>query len=299
MDYRTIEIFLDLVQTRNITKTAQRLYLSQPTVSKRLQILEEELNCQLICRMQGKREILLTRQGLQFIPLAEKWKRLQDETESLTQASLSSIAVGISESAYYSLIAPFIRRFLAKHEDVRVVADIYNSDTIYDFLDNHLLDFGIVAYDSERADIRKVCIEQQRFCIIRWSENPQPDLFITPQELDPAKEIIFTGGNFRGMKQWRENWFEGKRQSRLELNTIQGIVPFLQGSDYWALCTSSMARSIARDVSLQIYQLQDCRDTWEIFFLKKDQQTARPAAQETFEEELLAYVQADNEKNMR
>lgn len=72
MNYRTIEIFLDLVQTRNITKTSQRLYLSQSTVSKRLQALEEELNCRLIRRTKGKREILLTRQGELFINVAER-----------------------------------------------------------------------------------------------------------------------------------------------------------------------------------------------------------------------------------
>ena len=105
---------------------------------------------------------------------------------------------------------------------------------------------------------------------------------ISPEELDPAKEIRFTGGNFRSMKHRRQSWFSGKSESRLELNTVQGIVPFLDGTDYWAVCTPSMADSIGRNVSLQIYQLQDCDDTWELFFLKKEsegeKQTAAAAA---------------------
>lgn len=298
MNYRTIEIFLDLVQTRNITKTSQRLYLSQSTVSKRLQTLEEELNCKLIRRTKGKREILLTRQGEQFIAVAERWKNLFEETESLKNASLSTIMIGISESSYYGFIAPFIRQFLETHEDIRIVANIYNSDQIYDLLDNHMLDYGIVAYDSERAGIKRQCISRQQLCVIRYADDPVSNQHITPEELDPAKEIRFTGGNFRGMNKWRATWFGGRQESRLELNSIQGIVPFLKQSDYWALCTRSMAEAIARDVSVQIYQLENCHDIWEIFFLKKEiDKGFITTAAAAFEEELFAYIRSYNIKN--
>lgn len=291
MNYRTIEIFLDLVQTRNITKTAQRLYLSQSTVSKRLQALEEELNCRLIRRTKGKREILLTRQGEQFIHVAERWKNLFEETESLKHASLSTIMLGISESSYYGFIAPFLKDFLERHPDVRIVASIYNSDQIYEMLDSHMLDYGIVAYESERAGLKLQCISRQKLCIIRWDPEPLPDQKISPAELDPSKEIRLTGGNFRSMNYWRKNWFGGKMESRLELNTVQGIVPFLEGTDYWAVCTPSMAASIARNISLQIYQLEDCPDTWELFFVKKGSEgEGKITAAEEFEQELLDYV---------
>ncbi len=291
MNYRTIEIFLDLVQTRNITKTAQRLYLSQSTVSKRLAALEDELNCRLIRRTKGKREIQLTRQGEQFIHVAERWKNLFEETESLKHASLSTIMLGISESSYYGFIAPFLKEFLARHPEIRIAASIYNSDQIYEMLDSHMLDYGIVAYESERAGLRLQCISRQKLCIIKYDPEPVPGQTISASELDPSKEIRFTGGNFRSMNYWRKNWFAGKMESRLELNTVQGIVPFLEGTDYWAVCTPSMAESIAKNVSLQIYQLEDCPDTWELFFVKKGSEgEGKITAAEVFEQELLAYV---------
>lgn len=297
MNYRTIEIFLDLVQTRNITKTSQRLYLSQSTVSKRLQALEEELNCRLIRRTKGKREILLTRQGELFINVAERWKNLFEETESLKHASLSTIMLGISESSYYGFIAPFLKQFLEDHPDIRIVASIYNSDQIYEMLDNHMLDYGIVAYESDRPGIRRQCISRQKLCIISYDPDPVPARKISPADLDPSKEIRFTGGNFRSMNDWRKNWFGGKLESRLELNTVQGIVPFLEGTDYWVVCTLSMAASIARNVSIQIYELEDCPETWELFFLKKGVEgDSKITAAEEFEQELMAYVKNFNEE---
>ncbi|WP_425755340.1 LysR family transcriptional regulator [Ihubacter sp. rT4E-8] len=296
MNYRTIEIFLDLVQTRNITKTAQRLYLAQSTVSKRLAALEEELGYSLIQRTKGRREILLTRQGEQFISVAERWKNLFEETESLKNASLSTIMLGISESSYYGFIAPFLRRFMEAHPDIRIVASIYNSDQIYQMMDNHMLDYGITAYESERAGISNQCISRQKLCLIRYSAKPEEGQVISAAALDPAKEIRFTGGNFRSMNHWRKTWFSGKNESRLELNTVQGIVPFLDGTDYWAVCTPSMAASIARNVSLQIYQMEDCADTWELFFLKREGEEAqKTTAAMQFEAELFAYVEAFSE----
>lgn len=289
MDYRTIEIFLDLVQTRNITKTAKRLYLSQSTVSKRLQALEEELNGSLIRRTKGKRETLLTRQGEKFIPVAERWKALFEETESLKQASLSTILLGISESSYYGFIAPFLRNFWEAHPDVRLVANIYNSDRIYEMLADGRLDYGIVASESERVGIRRQCISRQGLCIIRYDEDPQAGRTISPAELDSAKEIRFTGGNFGSLVRWRQNWFGGRMESRLELNTVHGIIPFLEGTDYWAVCPPSIAAEVARHIPLQIYPIADSAGVWEIFFLKKGEKGS-PAG-EAFEQELLRYVE--------
>lgn len=291
MDYRTIEIFLDLVQTRNITKTAQRLYLSQSTVSKRLQALEDELRCQLIQRTKGKRELILTRQGETYIAIAERWKNLFEETEVMKSAALSTIIVGVSESAYFGFIAPFLRTFLDEHQDVRIVTDVYNSDQIYEMLDHHLLDYGIVAYESHRPGIQCRCISRQRLCIVRYAEKPQDDLFIDPKDLDPTKEIRFNGGNFRGMNHWRKEYFGTNSQSRLEINSIQGVVPFLENSDYWVICTPSMAEAIGANVSLQVYQLAESSEIWEVYFLKKEYREQNLTAMaRSFEEELMDYV---------
>lgn len=50
MNLVDIETFLMIVKTKNITKTADNLFLSQPTVSHRLKLLEEELQVKLITR---------------------------------------------------------------------------------------------------------------------------------------------------------------------------------------------------------------------------------------------------------
>ena len=72
MNYQDMEVFLSLVKTRNISKTASLMYLAQSTVSHRLKALEDELGCRLVERNKGKTSITFTDRGKAFIPIAEK-----------------------------------------------------------------------------------------------------------------------------------------------------------------------------------------------------------------------------------
>ena len=83
MNQAEIETFLMIVKTKNITKTAENLFLSQPTVSHRLKLLEDELNVKLLNRKKGYKQIELTTQGEEFIPIAERWLSLWQEMQLL------------------------------------------------------------------------------------------------------------------------------------------------------------------------------------------------------------------------
>ena len=114
VQYKEVETFLELFRTRNITRTAELMYVSQSTVSNRLKSLENELGCQLIVRTRGHRVVQLTRQGEEFIQIAERWKELFDETERLKASSLSALRIATGESTYYTWIAPFSAQFLRR-----------------------------------------------------------------------------------------------------------------------------------------------------------------------------------------
>lgn len=71
-----IEVFLAIVRTRNISRAAEQLNLSQSTVSKRLKVLEQEINAILFERGKGNKVLSLTLAGEEFIDLAERWQSL-------------------------------------------------------------------------------------------------------------------------------------------------------------------------------------------------------------------------------
>ena len=67
-----IQCFLAAVETMSFTQAAQRMYLSQPGLSRQICALEQELGCSLLERGRGRRQVELTPQGRDFIEVAKK-----------------------------------------------------------------------------------------------------------------------------------------------------------------------------------------------------------------------------------
>ena len=85
MDEKDYELLLDLNETKNITKTASRLFLTQPAITKRIQKMEEELKCPLFLR--SKKGVILTPSGESIIPYA---KEILLNTSRLKEQALAS-----------------------------------------------------------------------------------------------------------------------------------------------------------------------------------------------------------------
>ena len=77
MTYDHIETFLTVVSCGNISAAANELFVTQSTVSTRIQQLEEELGAQLVIRSRGHRNIELTSYGQAFVPIASQCAEAQ------------------------------------------------------------------------------------------------------------------------------------------------------------------------------------------------------------------------------
>ena len=86
MELRVLEYFLAVAREESITGAAQSLHLSQPTLSRQLKDLEEELGKQLMIR--GSRKIILTEEGMILRKRAEEILNLVEKTE--TEITLSN-----------------------------------------------------------------------------------------------------------------------------------------------------------------------------------------------------------------
>ena len=99
MNLAEIETFLTIVNTKSITRTADLLFLSQPTVSHRLTSLENELGFPLVIRQKGHKQVELTAKGTDFIILAERWMSLWKETMELQRNQDSLLlTIGCTDS---------------------------------------------------------------------------------------------------------------------------------------------------------------------------------------------------------
>jgi DNA-binding transcriptional LysR family regulator len=145
MELRVINYFLAVVREGTITRAAQTLHLSQPTLSKQLQELEAELGTRLFER--GSREIRLTDEGRYFYERAKEIQQLVSTTKAnlTTKEHISGeLTIGGGETEAFRLLAEIITAFQKDHP--AVLTHIYsgNADDVLDRINRGLLDFGLV-----------------------------------------------------------------------------------------------------------------------------------------------------------
>ena len=119
MELRVLQYFLAVTREQSISAAAESLHLSQPTLSRQLKDMEEELGKQLLIR--GNRRITLTEEGMILRKRAEEILELVQKTENEITLPYETIAgdifVGAGETAVsYTHLIKYIFSFIYKHD---------------------------------------------------------------------------------------------------------------------------------------------------------------------------------------
>ena len=154
MELRVLNYFLMVAREENITKAAQLLHVTQPTLSRQLMQLEEELGVKLFqrsnhCIILTEEGMLLKRRAQEMISLVEKTRQdlMQKDTE-LT----GEISIGCGELQSVDFLAKLLAQFQAENPLVRFNIFSGNADSIKERIENGLLDMGLL---TEPVDITK------------------------------------------------------------------------------------------------------------------------------------------------
>ena len=107
-----IETFLTVLRCGSMTAAAQALYITQPTLSARLQTLEDEVGTPLFVRGKGLRRLELTDAGSRFLPLAQRWRKLTDEMRGIAAAEARThFRIGAVYTANQYVLPPVYNRW--------------------------------------------------------------------------------------------------------------------------------------------------------------------------------------------
>ena len=173
METRVLRYFLAVAREENITKAAEQLHITQPTLSRQLAQLEEELGVHLFER--GTRRTTLTSEGQLLRRRAEEIVELMDKTERelAEQEELvdGTVSIGWGELESVKFVASMLHAFSEKYPLVRYRLYSANADHLKSQIDRGLLDVGLLL---EPADISKY--EFVRLGVKeRWAAVTLPD----------------------------------------------------------------------------------------------------------------------------
>lgn len=154
MDIRVLRYFLTVAREKSFSRAAEALYLSQPTLSRQIRELEEELGVQLLIRT--NRNIRLTQEGHRLRQRAQEIADLMDKTQeefAAPQGEVSGeITIGCGETQIMREVAKVAIPLQQEHPGIRFNLYSANADDVSEKLDQGLVDFGLM---FEPFDIRK------------------------------------------------------------------------------------------------------------------------------------------------
>ena len=185
MDVRVLNYFLMAAREENITRAAQLLHITQPTLSRQLQQLEQELDVKLFRR--SNHNIYLTNEGMLFrrraqelVDLAEKAKKELSQSEEVLTGEIS---IGCGELRSMEELSQIMDAFHRLHPQVRFhLHSGYNSD-VKEWLEQGTLDMGLRV---EPVDI-------SRYEFLRMSQKEEWGVLVRADSSFAARDAICPG----------------------------------------------------------------------------------------------------------
>ena len=179
IETRLLQYFLAVAEEQSITKAAEYLHISQPTLSKQMMDLEEALGRQLLVR--GRKKITLTEEGTFLRGRAQEIISLMDKTESAFRENEQSISgdvyIGCGEHRSTFTIMQIIRSIQEEYPDIRFHFFSSNADAIIERLDKGLLDMGFLLEPeiTPRYDYKKLPL-REAWGILMRKDSPLADV---------------------------------------------------------------------------------------------------------------------------
>jgi DNA-binding transcriptional LysR family regulator len=225
MELRVLRYFVTVARIGSFTRAADILHITQPTLSRQLANLEEELGTQLLIR--GQRKISLTDNGMLLLQRAEDILAISDKTEKEFKGQQNlvggEIAIGSVETITSEVLIKFIRAFNAEYPQVRYTIFSGTEDVIKGKIDKGILDIGIVLEPTNIEKYNYIRLPQKK----RWGiltkissslarkENVKPKDLIDIPLIMPIRPLV---------QQEIASWFAGEYDQLHILATYNSII---------------------------------------------------------------------------
>lgn len=226
MEYRDWKILKILFEQKNVTRTAELLYISQPALTKRLQQIEKNFGVQIIVR--GKRGIHFTPQGEYLVKYAnEMLKKLQEINDTIINMDdkvMGTLRIGASYLITRTKLPRLLKLFKDKYPDVEYSVTTGWSEQVYQSLINEDVQVGFLRGDYMWQEGKRVLFHEPLMLVYHkeikiedlpklsridyssdkklkeminywWSDHfsVPPKVSMTVEKSDTCKEMIING----------------------------------------------------------------------------------------------------------
>ncbi len=176
MQIETLKIFCDLVETKNLSRAAERNFVTQSAVSQQVRGLEEKFKRRLLERIRGGREVGLTEEGAVFYEetrnVVAAYTRLEERMRMLTGTVSGVVRVATVYSIGLHELPAAIRRFMALYPQAKIDLEYSRTTRIVQEVLGGSVELGVVAYPEKKRGLEVVPLRGDRLVLICPPDHP-------------------------------------------------------------------------------------------------------------------------------
>ena len=250
MNSHDIAAFLAICEHKTLSAAADELFISQPTLSRRITALEEEVGYQLIERRKGVKSVTLTEQGRAFILVALQWKSLWQKTEALRnyqnpQRFMIEAPDGQTNYAFIDVLTDFNRA----HPGLDFHVQTGKSVKAYADLRHREIDLGIVITPMHSENIVTVPFYKEEMWCLSHRDRRCPA--VTPVESLPPEKYIAVPRPLE-FNLWYQVYF-GSTTPCFHCDQVGTIAQYIaKDPACWSVAPATIAYYLREDPALRI-----------------------------------------------
>ena len=211
MELRVLKYFITIANEQNISRAAQIIHITQPTLSRQIIELEEELGVQLFERNRQNRKFILTDEGVRFYNYAVQITELSEKTieEFRTNSSQVSgkIYIGAGESKSIACVAEAFKKIRKDHPKIEVSLFSGNAGLICERLDRGLCDFGIFIGFKNLEKYRHLTLKQKdRWGLLTRKSACKIQMHKKGKSFGTLRAPVFVGAGFQAPRTFTLVW---------------------------------------------------------------------------------------------
>lgn len=253
MNYELLETFTILCATENLTQTARLLYKTQPAVSHRIKLLEEELGFTLIHRERGKKTVSITPRGKAFLEIAGELMAIYEKMDAETKELSNTIQISSIASIRSPIVTDICKEMIRDH-NTRISILTHQTPEAYDMIASRTFDIAFVSYAEKRNSILCEPVFRQDYIVAKYCEHPGETREILTGDLDPGCEVYqFWNEEFR---LWHHSKF-GNNNYIVRVDTCSALEDFMTVPGRWTILQESNLEHLKRKLPIQAYRLLD------------------------------------------
>lgn len=200
MEIRVLKYFLAVAQEESISKAAEVLNITQPTLSRQLMDLEKELKTKLLVRGKRNKKVILTDDGKVLKARAQEIVELANKTESeflFDEKNLTGdIYIGGGETEAMRIIARTVKKLYEIYPNIKYHLYSGNGEDVREKLDKGLLDFGLFIEPIDKKEYGFIQLNEKD----RWGLLMRKDSFLSGKEYIEPNDMrnipIFTSRQY-------------------------------------------------------------------------------------------------------